>query len=277
MSIQRGKAIVRFFKPQGLPYVQAVHGENVSGEYRRHAHSGFCVGLILKESRVLHSHGTSTVIPENQLFVINPGQAHACKSKDDNHSYIAICMEPKSMAALASQIHERSRAVPHFTTNLIHNKMLALKIREFFTLIESTSTVLERESVLISFLSALIMRYGKNPPLAFDCGSHDRAINDVCEFIRAQYSRDLTLSQLSEIACLSPFYLQRLFLKKTGFSPKEYLVHCRMKKARELLMQGNAIASVALETGFVDQSHFTRYFKRLVGITPGEYVFAASN
>ena len=73
---------------------------------------------------------------------------------------------------------------------------------------------------------------------------------------------------------LSPFYFQRLFLKETGLSPHEYLVHFRLKKARELLIRGSSIAGAVYDTGFVDQSHFSRAFKRFVGVTPGEYVYA---
>lgn len=146
------------------------------------------------------------------------------------------------------------------------------KIRRFFTLVESTSTVLERESVLVSLLSTLIMRYGDEPPVPCRVGPHVGAIKRVCEFIRMYYSQDLSLKQLSRVACLSPFYLQRLFLENTGVSPHDYLVHFRIKKARELLTEGHSIAGVALDTGFVDQSHFTRSFKRITGTTPGGYI-----
>jgi AraC-like DNA-binding protein len=88
-------------------------------------------------------------------------------------------------------------------------------------------------------------------------GSHNGATQRACEFIKAHYTDHLSLKQLSRVACLSPFYFQRLFLENTGVSPHEYLIHYRIKKARELLAAGHSIAGVALEVGFVDRSHFT--------------------
>lgn len=164
--------------------------------------------------------------------------------------------------------------VPHFKDVLLHDEKLVAEIRRFFALVEQTSSALERESVLHSFLSTLIMQYGDAPPIPRRVGSHARAMKRVCEFIGKNYSQELSLKQLSRAACLSPYYFQRLFLENTGVSPHEYLVQVRIKKARELLSAGHGIAGVALETGFVDQSHFTRCFKGTTGITPGSYIAA---
>ncbi|MCX5811812.1 MAG: AraC family transcriptional regulator [Proteobacteria bacterium] len=269
---RRNQQIIRFFNPRGLQYVQAVHGVNVANEFRRHVHNRFCIGIIQKGARVICQRGTSIVVPENSLFVINPGISHACKSQYEEHSYFVICVEAESMKAIASQISGKTHDVPYFKSILIHNRELGSKFRLFFSLVENTSSALEKESVLVSLLSALIMQYGNKPPIPFQAGSHGDAINRACEFIRMHYAQDLSLKQISRVACLSPFYFQRLFLEKTGVSPHDYLVQTRIRKALELLSEGHNIADVSLDTGFVDQSHFTRFFKRVTGITPGGYL-----
>ncbi len=271
MRTRSGQA-VRFFNPPGLPYVQAVHGINVAHEFRRHVHDGFCIGLVQSGARVVCHGGTSTVIPENALFVINPGAVHACEPLHKEHSYLIVCVEAARMKALASQISETACAVPYCKNILIHDGELGSRIRRFFSLIENGSSELEWESVLLSVLSKLILNYGDEPPVTRDVGPHERAITRVCEFIEAHYAQDLSLKELSSTACLSPFYFQRLFVRHTGVSPHDYLVQRRIKKARELLLQGHGIAAVAADTGFVDQSHFTRSFKRVTGITPGRYI-----
>jgi len=263
---------IRFINPPGMPYVQAVYGVNVANEFRRHIHEGFCVGIVEKGARAISCGGATTIIPEEGLFVINPGESHACKSLVEGDSYFIVCVEAAYMAAIAAQISEQAPIVPHFKDVLLHDEKLAVEIRRFFALVEQTSSSLERESVLYSFLSTLIMQYGDAPPIPCRMGSHARAMKRVCEFIRMNYSQDLSLKQLSRAACLSPYYFQRLFLENTGISPHDYLVQVRIKKARELLSAGHSIAGVALETGFVDQSHFTRCFKGSTGITPGSYI-----
>ena len=65
--------------------------------------------------------------------------------------------------------------------------------------------------------------------------------------------------------------LSRLFKREIGLSLNAYQLQIRIDHAKKLLINGVPIALVASETGFYDQSHFNRYFKRLVGTTPKNY------
>ena len=66
----------------------------------------------------------------------------------------------------------------------------------------------------------------------------------------------------------------RVFRRQTGLPPHAYQTQVRIEAAKNLIIQGRSLAFVAAETGFADQSHFTRRFKQLAGITPGEYAAA---
>ena len=71
---------------------------------------------------------------------------------------------------------------------------------------------------------------------------------------------------------MSRFYFCRLFKQSTGITPYQYLIKCRVDRAKVLLMQRKlSIADVALEVGFSNQSNFTKHFKRLVGVTPQKF------
>ena len=71
---------------------------------------------------------------------------------------------------------------------------------------------------------------------------------------------------------ISPYHLARLFNSQMGIPPHAYLDSVRIRQARRLLTLGRPILEVALATGFADQSHFTRRFKRTVGVPPGDFV-----
>ena len=79
------------------------------------------------------------------------------------------------------------------------------------------------------------------------------------------------MSGVSRVADLSPFHLHRVFRRATGLPPHSYLLMIRVNQARELLRRGLSPAEVALHTGFFDQSHLTRHFHRLVGVTPARF------
>jgi hypothetical protein len=70
---------------------------------------------------------------------------------------------------------------------------------------------------------------------------------------------------------LVPFRMVRTFTRQIGLPPHAYLNQVRVNRAKQLLANGEPIALVAYETGFADQSHLTRHFKRLFGLTPGQY------
>lgn len=263
---------IRFLSLPDLPYVQCVHGTDVTNEFSRHVHNGFSVGIILKGERVVTRNSTVSIIPENGIFVINPGESHTCKSHCEKHSYFTICVDAEHMNSIACQMSEKTEDLTYFTNSLLHDAELSSKIRQFISLAENVSSTLERESVLVSLLSTLILRHGDKPPKLCRTGSHVAAINRACDFMEAHYADNISLKQLSRVACLSPFYFQRLFLKNKGISPHEYLVHFRIKIARKFLDEGQNIVGVACNTGFVDQSHFNRSFKTVVGITPGLYL-----
>jgi AraC-like DNA-binding protein len=79
------------------------------------------------------------------------------------------------------------------------------------------------------------------------------------------------LTQLTSLTNLSPFYLLRVFHNRAGFPPHEYQTQVRIAHARKLIRNGTSLSQAALETGFFDQSHLSRNFKRIVGVTPRQY------
>lgn len=94
-------------------------------------------------------------------------------------------------------------------------------------------------------------------------------IRRLDEYIQENLSENITLSDMAEVANLSTSYLRSLFKQSKGISLYQYVVRCRIARAKQLLKQQQlTIAEIADRVGFADQSHFTRHFKRHVGVTP---------
>ncbi len=91
-------------------------------------------------------------------------------------------------------------------------------------------------------------------------------------YIESHLGEQLTLQDLSRVACMSRFHLARRFRHGTGTSPMQYLHQLRIQQAKHLLrLSGRSLSQIAVELGFFDQSHFTRCFRRATGTTPGAY------
>lgn len=264
---------VRFATLPALKGVRSVQGLHVQNRFPRHVHTALCLGIVDRGSRIICLGKKSTLIPEKGLFVINPGEPHTCASGDnEGHSYRILCIDQEQLQALSSQIDEKFNLAPHFPCPAINDDLFQQKVRQFFALLGSPHAKLEQEENLFDLLSHLIMRHAGQPPRPPKLRPHPPAVARACEYIRENYDANLALRHLAQAAGLSPFHFHRVFLKTTGISPHDYLVRIRIERAMELLRKGGAIAEVALDTGFVDQSHFTRFFKKIIGTPPGRYL-----
>jgi len=98
-----------------------------------------------------------------------------------------------------------------------------------------------------------------------------RAVGRAVAFIQANHARDIGLADIAAAAHISPFHLARLFKRAIGVAPYQYLIQTRVNSARALITAGgggHSLAQIATSVGFADQSHLTRHFKRVLGMTP---------
>lgn len=101
---------------------------------------------------------------------------------------------------------------------------------------------------------------------------NQQTVQRILEYIEERYSEDLSLDSLSEHFKISKTYINRLLKNHAGSSFLEILLDCRMKKAKELLMENSyKIYEVAERVGYHDLSHFIRSFKKKYGVTPNAY------
>lgn len=96
-------------------------------------------------------------------------------------------------------------------------------------------------------------------------------ITPILDYIQENLAEPLNLDGLSSAFYLSKHYLCRIFKSTTGFSVMEYIIHCRIAKARQLLQEGYSVQRAGELSGFSDNSHFIRTFGKLTGVSPGKY------
>lgn len=94
----------------------------------------------------------------------------------------------------------------------------------------------------------------------------------VLDFIEANLDREITLRALAKTAGMSPHYFSVMFKQSTTFSPHQYVLRKRIELGRKLLSDSRVtVLEAAVRSGFSDHSHFTKIFRRIVGITPTAY------
>ena len=89
------------------------------------------------------------------------------------------------------------------------------------------------------------------------------------DFIQDNLAADLSLDAIAREAGLSSYHFARLFTEAFGVAPHQYVIQARIERAKSLIIQNRlSLGEAAQHAGFADQSHFTRHFKRIVGVTP---------
>jgi AraC family transcriptional regulator len=103
-------------------------------------------------------------------------------------------------------------------------------------------------------------------------------LQKVIAYIDEHLSENLSLATIAQQIGISQFYFGHLFKQTMGVSPHQYLLQQRIERAKQLLLQNRPnIADIALAVGFSNQSHFTRRFKQVVGITPKRFIKQGQN
>ena len=113
---------------------------------------------------------------------------------------------------------------------------------------------------------------GRNMTDAYEKLRPYAEMNDVLEYVREKYAEPIKIEELARIAHLSSSQLERRFRKVFQITPTQHILNVRIRAACNLLATTNdTIASIALESGFYDHSHFIRGFKKKMGVSPSEY------
>ena len=232
---------LRFLRVPALD-LELLHARNVTHDYPPHLHEVCSVTIVLNGLEVTRIGGREHAATAGDVLLVDADQMHASRSV--NAEYIAMKLPPAAVREVA------------FSQTVIRDRRL------FAALLRLVQT-LDADD----FATAI----GRLP--AIDATRSERqAVAAVREYLKTHFANEVSLAELTAIAQLSPFHLLRLFRRQAGVPPHEYQLQLRVAHARKLIRDGEPISEAALATGFCDQSHLSRSFKRIVGLTPGQYI-----
>lgn len=264
-----------FWRDPALGDLELLHATYVRHTFAPHAHDGFAIGVIEQGAeRFAYRHAAHTA-PAGTVVVINPGEIHTGEAAlPGGWRYRMLYPAAAMLQAAAGNVAGRPRAIPFFPAPVIVDPALAAMLARLHCALTEGVTPLEREARLLWALAQLVARHADDRPPWQPAPAVPTAVERARDYLHAHYAAPVTLRELADHAGLSPFHLLRTFHATVGIAPHAYLMQLRVARAKPLLRAGLAIAAVAARTGFTDQSHLTRHFKRIVGVAPGHYVRA---
>lgn len=250
--------------------VSAVAGRHIDAAFPRHFHRSFTIGTVDRGARMFVGNHERWLVKPGRLFLLNPGEPHSCPAHGDGHDYRVVNIDAAVMRSMALEMDRHAGSASSFGRIMVED---AVALESFNAVFERFAGGAEPDRLRGSFLALLaclpVDHDGAIHPTDYPVRRH--TIDAACRYIDAHFAEKISLAQLSRASNLSPFHFQKVFLRYKGISPQDYLYKARIDRAAQLLLAGWPAVDVAFETGFTDQSHFTRYFKRHTGITPAKF------
>ena len=129
--------------------------------------------------------------------------------------------------------------------------------------------VLYGESLALAFSLLLLEQHSESSPTLPKGKLSSWQLREIIEYIHTYLDTGLSLTELATQLNLSTFHFARLFKKSLGLSPHKYILQTRIERAKKLIVsQPIPLSNIALQAGFYDQTHFSKAFKKYVGVSP---------
>ncbi len=249
--------------------IEAYRFEGTRQPFPNHFHEYYVIGFVESGERYLSCRNKEYRIQKGNVILFNPGDNHACVQSDEGaFDYRGFNISTNVMLDLVQEVTGK-RELPGFFENVILDEDVTCYLQPLHEMVMRGANEFGKEENLILLLSMLIQRYGQ--PFE-DCIPECRdEIEKACQFMETHFAERISWEQICRCAGLSKSTLLRAFTKSKGVTPYSYLENIRIGRAKKLLEKGVAPIDAALQTGFSDQSHFTNYFTRFIGLAPGVY------
>ncbi len=262
---------VSFYRNPALPFVEGKRCRADELTYHRHFHEEYSIGLIRRGRTNAWCDGKLWEVEQGRIISFPPQMLHACHPQQGlEWSYDMLFIHPDWLQGMEQselkQIH-----IPYLLSAR-KNATCTVQLNQTMEALMDDREPLETETALISLLQLLTGNEdGDLDHRGTASAADSKYVGIVQEYLHANFHRPILLEELETITSISRFHLIRLFKQWQHLPPHAYQTLLRINYAKTELYRQRSIVEVAAEAGFYDQSHFTRMFTRVVGVTPRRY------
>jgi AraC-like DNA-binding protein len=266
----------RYFRSPLLPETELLTASYREHCFARHWHDGFVVAVIEAGAESFFYRGARHVAAAGSLAVINPGEIHTGqKAAEEGWRYRVFYPAVSVLQRAASMIAGHEAPPPWLPPHVIDDPPLAAQLGRAHRLLEAGDDPLAAETAWVEAASRLILCHARERPVARIPAADARRVAAMQGRLADDLAGAVSLSALASGVGLSPFHAARLFSRSVGLPPHAWRNQLRLNRAADLLRAGRSAAEAAAATGFTDQSHLTRHFKRAFGAPPGQWARGA--
>lgn len=248
-----------------VPAVREVYHASFEHAYPLHAHEVW-TAMIVDEGAVAYGLDRSShIAAPGAVTLLPPGVPHDGRSTVDGRIYRkrVVYFDPDWLPAKAV-----GRAAVHPT---VRDPLATAAARRIHAALALPGDLLAAEHWTLELRQRVHSHLGSSTVVARDMPLARR----LRSLIDDRFTESFTLSEIAGAIGAHPSHLIRSFSRAYGIAPHQYVLSRRIDLARKLLIDGIRPSDVAARTGFHDQAHLTRHFRRLLGTTPGAFAPSA--
>ncbi|MGF1769745.1 AraC family transcriptional regulator [Enterovibrio makurazakiensis] len=258
----------------GLEILQATYEKQA---FSRHTHEGYTVGVIRHGAQRFWRNGGYHIAPTSSIILVNADQIHDGHSASEGGwTYEAMYPTEAQFDAVTKDLGLAS-TTPYFPYAVEQDPKLSHQLLTLFSLLRNSEDTLLTETYAHHLLLTLTCRFNKRPQLPKDIAKIVPQLELVREYLHQHASDTVSLETLSTLSGISPYHLVRQFKSRFGLPPHAYQIQQRIRLAQSMLKNGFSLVDCAVSSGFHDQSHLHRHFRRTIGVTPKQYQRAISS
>ena len=253
--------------------VQVLHASYRGQRFAKHFHDAYALGVIEEGVLECSYRGRRWVFPKGCISHAMPGEPHTGQglSPRQGWRYRMLYLPVSLVCRAAEEVGGERTGLPALPEEPVWDEDLVRLLGEIHRrCFGKEALLLEKQERLLVFLVHFFSRYGKNREFPRSLRGASKILR-VAEYLRSVPCAAPSTEDLAAVAELSPYHMIRSFSQTFGMPPHTYLLQVRIAEARRMLEKGKSLAEVAQATGFADQSHLHRYFRRMLGMSPGAY------
>ncbi|WP_129127009.1 helix-turn-helix domain-containing protein [Geomonas oryzae] len=265
------KASHTFWNDASVPIVEVRYTSRSAESYKAHCHREFCVGAVTEGKAVMTVRNSTCVLSPGLLAVIPPETVHSCNpSEGSARSYLMAFFDATWCRSIQEALFGRQEHFIPPADFLVDSRTLYDSFLELTEILAGDALPLEKTESAAQFASELFAGTC-DLKLPAQVKVRDGIVREVKEYLEQRADLNITLQELAVVFRCNPYHLLRTFKQAVGLPPHAFMLNARIERAKRLLLEGMAPAGVAAETGFADQSHFHKTFRRIVAATPRQY------
>ncbi|AWB44742.1 AraC family transcriptional regulator [Paenibacillus sp. CAA11] len=273
-----------------FPYIMYTHTIHKSipegrGFNDLHWHEELQITLVTKGKLAIQVNGMDYELETGQAILINKGILHVTTHLTHQGQYVSFNFPEKLLAFYTDSAMEKNYVLPYTNSSLVslvikgelewENEVLAMlwEMKKKFDMKKSWGWEYEVSIKTVQLWFTLI---SKIPLISEETPKHlklqQERLQLMLSFIHQNYSNNITLQEIADVAHLSVSECTRSFKKKIHMTPYDYLIKYRIKKSSELLLSTDyTITEIAHKVGFNHVNHFIQSFKKYYERTPKDY------